>query len=88
MKKRWLLLLVVVIVSAWAWHSLAPVDSGDSEEIVVPIAFGESLGKIAASLQSRGLIRSAFTFKVYAKLKGLASSLQAYSSDSNHTKWC
>lgn len=71
------MVIIGIIFIFWTWYSLSPVNSGDTKEVVVPIPPGQSLTKIAADLESRGLIRSAFAFKAYAKIKGLAGSLQA-----------
>jgi UPF0755 protein len=51
--------------------------SETSAEIVVEIPRGASLGKVAATLESAGVIRSAVGFELLARYEGRAESLRA-----------
>lgn len=79
-------LLAVVIIGcvlvAWGWlwiqRALAPVDDNSGQ--AVPIAFeihaGDSLGRVADSLEAEGLIRNAKVTRWFAKAEDLSSKLK------------
>ncbi|MDD5055997.1 MAG: endolytic transglycosylase MltG [Candidatus Peribacteraceae bacterium] len=77
MKKFLFFIVLIVLGSWWVSHSLSPVDSTAKTPVFVKIESGESLSRIAQSLNEKGLIRSPFLFKAYAKLAGSSSKLQA-----------
>ena len=76
-KLLWLLIVLFAVSGAWFWSSTCPVDASDDTEVVLHIEKGDSVTKIAANLEAQNLIRSAFTFKVYAKVTGKSGHLQA-----------
>jgi UPF0755 protein len=66
------------IVLVWFLVSLRPVDRSLSEETAFVVGSGQSIGVIAANLEQADVIRSAFVFKLYARLTGSATRLQAF----------
>jgi UPF0755 protein len=54
-----------------------PVDSPPGKPITVIIQQGETTLDIANALQARGLIRNALAFRIWSRIKGLDTSLQA-----------
>jgi UPF0755 protein len=56
---------------------LAPVDPQDSAKLVVTVAPGSTAGDIGATLQQRGLVRSALVFRLAAEQAGVGTSLAA-----------
>lgn len=77
MKKILLIIALIVFGFWWISHDLSPVDAGAQNPVFVKIESGESLSQIAVALNEKGLIRSQFIFKVYARLIGASSKLQA-----------
>lgn len=78
MKKLFFLFLsACAVFSVWYILALRPVDSSDTKTIAVVIESGESIGTIAKNLKEKGLIRSVRVFKLYARLTGAATKLQA-----------
>lgn len=77
--RRILLILVigVLVFGLWFRHALSPVDASNKKEESFTVQSGESIGVIAAHLEERGLIRSSWSFKWYARVKGVAGKLQA-----------
>lgn len=77
------LLLGLVIFGSvyYAWHTATdifqPVSSGPGKVIPIQITKGESTAQIADDLQRKGLIRNALAFRVWARIKGLDTQLQA-----------
>src|SRR6266480_3527221 len=77
------LLLGILIfgVVYYAWSTVTavfqPVDSGQGRTIPLVIQNGESTSQIADQLQSEGLIRNALAFRLWSRLKGLDTHLQA-----------
>jgi UPF0755 protein len=54
-----------------------PVSSGAGKTIPIRIYTGESTTQIADDLQNKGLIRNALAFRIWARIKGLDTQLQA-----------
>lgn len=88
------LLLGILIfgIVYFAWSTVTdvfqPVDSsGAGKTIPLVIQNGESTNQIADQLQAKGLIRNALAFRVWARLKGLDTHLQAgaYNLNTNMT---
>lgn len=73
------LVLLLVFVSLTSVYSLlcGPVSVSSDEEIAVTIREGESTEAIGKTLKKRGLIHSAFIFKVYSRLHRYSSAYQA-----------
>src|SRR2546421_10419657 len=77
------LLGILVFASVYyAWTIVTdifqPVSSpGVGRTIPVEIKNGETTAQIADDLQSKGLIRNALAFRVWARIKGLDTQLQA-----------
>ena len=77
-------LLVGIVIFAgvyYAWNTATdifqPVSSGSGQAIPIKITKGESTAQIANDLQQKGLIRNALAFRVWARIKGLDTQLQA-----------
>jgi len=77
--RRILLILVigVLVFGLWFRYALSSSDSTNKKEESFTVQSGESIGVIAANLGERGLIRSPWVFKWYARIKGVAGKLQA-----------
>jgi len=79
---RMLVLIAVAVIFMCAVgifgykYMLSPVDKS-GEDVRVEITEGSYLGDIADELKENGLIRSAFVYKLYAKIEGVGSSLKA-----------
>ncbi|HZU71017.1 MAG TPA: endolytic transglycosylase MltG [Ktedonobacteraceae bacterium] len=87
-------LLVGILIFAgvyFAWTTVTdvfqPVDSGPGKTIPLVIQSGESTSQIADQLQAEGLIRNALAFRLWARIKGLDTHLQAgaYNLNTNMT---
>src|SRR5712692_4519216 len=65
----------------FAWTTVTdvfqPVNSNQPKTVAFVIQSGESGAQIADALQSKGLIRNALAFRVWARIKGLDTQLQA-----------
>ena len=66
----------------YAWNTATdifqPVSSaGTGKPISFEISQGETTGQIASDLQAKGLIRNAVAFRVWARVKGLDTHLEA-----------
>lgn len=59
--------------------------SGPGKTISIVIQSGESTAQIANDLQAKGLIRDALTFRIWARVKGLDTRLQAGAYDHLNT---
>ncbi len=77
--KRFILVAVVgaLLLCVWARMMLAPVNPSSAAPIILTIAKGDSVADIATKLEEYGLIRSGFVFKLYARVKGAHTNLQA-----------
>lgn len=78
------LLLGALIFGAvyFAWNTVSDVfqpasPSGQGKTIPVKIAPGATTAQIADDLQAKGLIRNALAFRLWARVKGLDTRLQA-----------
>jgi UPF0755 protein len=77
-----LLGLLIFFVVYQAWNTVADVfqpasPTGQGKQVAFKIHEGESTAQIADDLQSKGLIRNALAFRVWARVKGLDTHLQA-----------
>lgn len=72
-------LIISVLASIWVWYAvqLSPVDSQDTNKVVVSIKSGTTPSGIADTLQEEGLIRSASAFLWYTRAQGVQNNLQA-----------
>jgi UPF0755 protein len=65
----------------FAWNTVTdvfqPATSNQSNSIPFVIQSGESGAQIADALQAKGLIRNALAFRIWARIKGLDTQLQA-----------
>ncbi len=65
----------------FAWTTVTdvfqPVNSNQPKTVAFVIQNGESGAQIADALQAKGLIRNALAFRVWARIKGLDTQLQA-----------
>lgn len=83
-----LLLLIIVIVAGlgvnfWYKSEIKPIQSS-SEKVVIEIAGGSGISKIASQLEESGLIKNADAFKIYCKLnKRNAMQAGKYELDKN-----
>ena len=77
------LLLGILIFGGvyFAWTTandvFQPVSTGQGQTIALVIHDGESTLQIAGDLQAKGLIRNALAFRLWARIKGLDTHLQA-----------
>src|SRR5579863_1950466 len=64
-----------------------PANSNQSNTVPFVIQSGENGAQIAQALQSKGLIRNALAFRIWARIKGLDTQLQAgaYNLSANMT---
>lgn len=77
-----LLGLLLFGIGSYAWSTASdifqPVTlSGQGRTIPIEIVKGETTAQIADVLQSKGLIRNALAFRIWARIKGLDTRLQA-----------
>src|SRR5881398_934962 len=77
-----LLGLLIFGIVYYAWNTVTsifqPVDAtGQGRVIPIQIHKGESTAQIADDLQAKGLIRNALAFRIWARIKGLDTHLQA-----------
>lgn len=87
-KKRvsWKKILVIVsvflaVISAalvyWYNSNLRPVDSSNNDLVVVTVSEGMNEAQFAAMLEEKSLIRSAFSYEIFARLHGKTGKMQA-----------
>jgi UPF0755 protein len=74
--------LVIFGLSYFAWNTaidiFQPVSAiGSGKVIPIQIKKGETTAQIAQDLQNKGLIRNALAFRIWARIKGLDTQLQA-----------
>ena len=73
--------VVIFVVSLVAWNTFTsvfqPADSKNNKTVALEIRPGESTAEIANDLQNKGLIRNALVFRIWARVRGLDSQLQA-----------
>ena len=77
-----LLGLLIFSVAYYAWNTgsdiFQPVSpAGQGKTISIEISKGELTSQIADALQQKGLIRNALAFRIWARIKGLDTHLQA-----------
>ena len=70
------LLLALAATSAVAFLTACPLPPG-SPAVVVAIREGSSTAEIASELYSKGVIKSPFLFRLFARILGVQGSLQA-----------
>ncbi len=80
-KKRWTIKIIVAVVIAfvavvllggftWYRTSIKPIDPLVNETAVITVEIGMNEAQVAAIMESRGLIRSAFAYELYARIHG------------------
>src|SRR6266700_2355439 len=77
-----LLGLLIFFVVYQAWNTVADVflpvsTAGQGKQVALKIRPGESTAEIADELQTKGLIRNSYAFRLWARIKGLDTHLQA-----------
>ncbi|GAC1614462.1 MAG: endolytic transglycosylase MltG [Ktedonobacteraceae bacterium] len=77
-----LLGILVFVGVFYAWNTATDIfqpasPSGQGKTIPIRIRSGETAAQIADDLQSKGLIRNALAFRLWARIKGLDAQLQA-----------
>ena len=84
-KKRlsplWILLLILVLVSAWLvgdmLHFIRTPASSEPEEVVMEVPVGMSVPALSELLHGQGLVRSAGKFRWLVRFKGAARQIKA-----------
>ncbi len=74
--------LAIFGVTYYAWNTTADIfqpvtTAGNGKSISFEISKGESTAQIATELQQKGLIRNSLAFRVWARIKGLDTHLEA-----------
>ena len=74
-------LVIVTGILMTAWNKLygefaAPVDLQDPQEVTFEVTSGQSLNRVAANLESAGLIRNRTVFKYYCDFAGMGQKIQ------------
>lgn len=73
--------LIFFGLAVYAWNTVTdvfqPATANQGQTIPVEIANGETTAQIGENLQSKGLIRNALAFRIWARVKGLDTHLQA-----------
>ena len=73
-----ILLLILVFIPFTVYKmNIAPVEKGNTKEIIVDIEMGSSTASIAHVLKENNTIKSEFFFKIKSKLGGYDGSFQA-----------
>ncbi len=73
----WTAVLVAVLLSGlWVWEQLQPMNPSDSHATYLTVHSGESAVSIGQTLQDKGLIHSAFVFRILSRTSGLSRSLE------------
>jgi UPF0755 protein len=77
-----LLGLLIFFVVYQAWNTVADVflpasAAGQGKQVALKIRPGETTAEIGDDLQTKGLIRNAYAFRLWARIKGLDTHLQA-----------
>jgi UPF0755 protein len=76
-----ILLLIVgavaaVLLTAGAWYSYSLGGTSDGDPVRVVVEPGESARSIATQLEDKGVIRSAFAFRIHLRFNGYATVLK------------
>lgn len=73
--------IIIFGVIYFAWSTVAdifqPVSSNAPKTVPIVIDNGETTQQIADDLQAKGLVRNALAFRIWARIKGLDTQLQA-----------
>lgn len=74
-----LVCMVIVVVAAvqFGRNWVLPVNADDTQLVEVEIPAGTPVSEMGDILEQQGIIRSANSFSLYVRLKGVASNLQA-----------
>lgn len=72
-----LIFSVAILSVGYIIYSLSSTFSKPGEKVALTIEKGEGVSDIAKDLKTQGVIKSPFAFKVWVKLSGAKSSLQA-----------
>lgn len=85
-RRKWLVILAVIVMgvgsisaAAFAWYvsQLTPVNAQDTTVQRIEVKQGSSFNDVASTLQSRGVIRSAMAFTIFASLEGKRDAIKA-----------
>lgn len=76
-----IVVVVVLLVAAgglalYVRSQLSPVQSTQQSKLLFTVSRGESLGEVANHLQSQGVVRDSFLFKLFAETQGLDKDLK------------
>ncbi len=74
--------LLVFLGVIYAWNTASDIflpvtTSGTARTVAIEVTKGETTTQIANDLESKGLIRNALAFRVWARVKGLDTGLEA-----------
>ncbi len=76
-----LLGFLIFSTSVYLWNTATaifqPVDSNSQATMSLVIKQGENTADIADDLQNKGLIRNVLAFRIWSRIKGLDTKLQA-----------
>jgi UPF0755 protein len=85
-RRTWFLRLFAIVIGAllvlglamfvWYQQGISAKNSSDTTDYKVVINPGASVGYVAKSLESRGIIKNKLAFELYARLSGKATSLK------------
>ena len=69
-----ILIIIIVAVSAVVWYNMSLSGTGTSEEqVTFEIALGSGKDKIASTLKENGVIKNELAFKIYIKLNNISN---------------
>jgi UPF0755 protein len=71
-----MLIAAVAAMGLYARGQLEPASASHGKAVTLAVASGEALSTLASDLEQQGLVRSAFWFEQFARIKGLSSKLQ------------
>lgn len=76
-----LLSLLIFMLAMYGWNTVSaifqPVTTGPGKTVSIEITKGETTAQIADDLQHKGLIRNALAFRLWARVRGLDTGLEA-----------
>lgn len=77
LKFIFLVLVLLIILASVYYSQLAPVQKGESEDILFTVRNGATSGEIAKQLKKEGLIRNPEAFLMYARITGNLNKFKA-----------
>lgn len=72
-----LILVVIGVVGVFGFRFLVSAPSSDSAPVAVTISNGESVAQIADRLEKEGLVRNALVYRIFVRLSGFETKIQA-----------